>query len=139
MNPVIKDQWVQALRSDEYEQGRDTLHRDGKFCCLGVLCDLAFKAGVTQRRLSEYPSEYRYGRFDGSEIEDRGDILPASVARWAGLNHPNPTVGVSEADLQLWGTGRQFRRVETIAHLSELNDSGKCTFSDIADIIEEQL
>ena len=32
--------WVEALRSGKYEQGRATLFADGKFCCLGVACDL---------------------------------------------------------------------------------------------------
>ena len=38
MDPEIKRQWVEALRSGKYEQGRLFLERDGKFCCLGVLC-----------------------------------------------------------------------------------------------------
>lgn len=33
--------WVAALRSGEYEQGRGRLCRDGKYCCIGVLCHLA--------------------------------------------------------------------------------------------------
>jgi len=32
--------WVNALRSGDYEQGQDYLCRDGKFCCLGVLCEI---------------------------------------------------------------------------------------------------
>ena len=32
--------WVEALRSDRYEQGRGFLCKNDKYCCLGVLCDL---------------------------------------------------------------------------------------------------
>ena len=39
MRPVVK-RWVDALRSGEYKQGRNFLERDGKFCCLGVLCEI---------------------------------------------------------------------------------------------------
>jgi hypothetical protein len=46
MNPELKDKWVKALRSGEYKQGRGTmkesrLFRKSRFCCLGVLCDVA--------------------------------------------------------------------------------------------------
>ena len=36
----LKDQWVAALRSGKYEQGRGLLLKDDKFCCIGVLCDI---------------------------------------------------------------------------------------------------
>lgn len=32
--------WVEALRSGKYEQGKGYLCRDGKYCCLGVLCEV---------------------------------------------------------------------------------------------------
>jgi hypothetical protein len=40
MNPEWKEKWVEALESGEYEQGQGCLNGSGKFCCLGVLCDL---------------------------------------------------------------------------------------------------
>ncbi len=49
MNPAIKAEWVAALRSGEYPQGRHWLENKGKYCCLGVLCDLAVKKGDLQR------------------------------------------------------------------------------------------
>lgn len=38
LDPIYKEQWIKALRSGEYEQGKGQL-KDGanKFCCLGVL------------------------------------------------------------------------------------------------------
>jgi len=41
MNEEVKNRWVEALRSGEYEQGADYLcSTDNKFCCLGVLVDI---------------------------------------------------------------------------------------------------
>lgn len=37
----VRELWVQALESGKYKQCRLNLkNKDGKFCCLGVLCDL---------------------------------------------------------------------------------------------------
>ena len=41
MDKELKAKWVKALRSGKYEQGRTHLHRDGHYCCLGVLLDVA--------------------------------------------------------------------------------------------------
>ena len=39
MTPELKAQWIAALRSGEYTQGRGALKTgDGGYCCLGVLC-----------------------------------------------------------------------------------------------------
>ena len=56
MKPEIQAEWVAALRSGEYKQGTGVLRSEAnEFCCLGVLCDLAVKAGVAvevqQKRL----------------------------------------------------------------------------------------
>jgi hypothetical protein len=37
----LKNRWVAALRSGEYEQGRLKLKVDDKYCCLGVLAEVA--------------------------------------------------------------------------------------------------
>lgn len=40
MNPKVKKEWVKALRSGKYIQGRFHLKKNDKYCCLGVLTDL---------------------------------------------------------------------------------------------------
>ena len=44
MKKSIRNKWLKALRSDEYEQGRGQLampvNEHDAFCCLGVLCDV---------------------------------------------------------------------------------------------------
>jgi hypothetical protein len=45
MDQDIKDKWLAALRSGEYVQGsgllRQTVGDTPKYCCLGVLCQVA--------------------------------------------------------------------------------------------------
>lgn len=41
MNKDIKKQWVDALRSGKYKQGKTRLKTcHGEYCCLGVLCEI---------------------------------------------------------------------------------------------------
>ena len=40
MNKEIKENWVAALRSDDYSQGTLYLCNRGRYCCLGVLADV---------------------------------------------------------------------------------------------------
>lgn len=40
MTPELKDEWTDALRSGEYEQGVGFLECGGLNCCLGVLADI---------------------------------------------------------------------------------------------------
>jgi hypothetical protein len=41
MNKKVKTKWLEALRSGKYKQGKARLKREGKYCCLGVLCDIS--------------------------------------------------------------------------------------------------
>jgi hypothetical protein len=123
MDEQIKADWVAALRSGEYKQGRMYLHSvDGEdhfFCCLGVLSDLAFKAGVTERTFRKGSTDcYSYG----TDAEWNTSVLPPNVSRWAGLGTKCDLTVVPRAA----GT------------LSQLNDYG-VKFEEIATIIEEEL
>lgn len=71
MDPEIKKLWVEALRSGEYEQGRDMLKdpADNKFCCLGVLCELS---GLTYEAANLVP--------------------PPEIVAWARLPDADPKV-----------------------------------------------
>lgn len=118
MNQTVKQKWVDALRSGNYEQGRNALRSsNNEYCCLGVLCDLAVKEGVAQERLLTYGSVSNY-YYDGANA-----LLPGSVIKWAGLDYP--AVSVVYNDKPVW--------------LNALNDAKGLTFDEIADLIEEQL
>lgn len=40
MNTKKLNQWITALRSGEYKQGKGYLKVDNEYCCLGVYCDV---------------------------------------------------------------------------------------------------
>lgn len=124
MNPEIKAQWVAALRSGEYRKGTGALRdSDDNFCCLGVLCDLAAKAGVGEWSGSG-PVRLGAIRFKGQgDLEWERDTLPLSVQAWSGLGRSNPVATIET------GEG---------VPLAELNDNG-AQFARLADLIEESL
>lgn len=101
--------WLTALRSGEYEQAKGYLETEEGFCCLGVACDVALKAGVNVVREVD-----DYGRvsYDGAAL-----TLPESVAEWLGFKRAEPRMGGDS--------------------LTYLNDHLNKTFSQIADHIEK--
>jgi len=112
MNPQIKQKWVSALRSGEYQQTRNYLRTDNRFCCLGVLCDLYIKENNVEWEPSIYSDAYMF--------QNMVAALPLSVIEWSGVEGYNPLVN------------------DEIGTLAGLNDSGS-TFEQIADVIEKQL
>jgi hypothetical protein len=77
--------WINALTSGEYEQGTGLLRREVdavseaeryQYCCLGVLCDLAMKAGM-------------HGQWSNGGMEDdfglHDDFAPNHVLQMVGL------------------------------------------------------
>jgi hypothetical protein len=119
MNRRVKKKWVEALRSGEFEQGQGALCRDGKYCCLGVLSELAVREGEAERWEGIASERTLFGRKRGDRSSS---FLTSSVMRWAGLDTIDPQVTYE-------GEGD---------YLSSLNDSGR-TFPEIADLIEAQL
>lgn len=119
----IAEQWTAALRSGDYTQTKSYLNKDNTFCCLGVLCDLAEKAGIvkkTSEGCDEGCCPVLY-----TAVDDDGDsssyALPLAVREWSGINSLE---------------GELTHKVDNYACLISINDSGNYTFDDIADIIE---
>jgi hypothetical protein len=130
VNPEIKKAWVEALRSGEYTQARGALCRTedtsddetgradkAGYCCLGVLTDLAVKAGVVQWSPEPRAPELQ-AVMDGTG--SWYSLTPPQVVTWAGLDRADPKVG-PEGE-----------------RLSGLNDFGE-DFEKIAKLIEEEL
>lgn len=123
MNPEIKQRWVTALTDGSRTQGRQRLKRaDGPMCCLGVLCDLAEQDGIVVSRRLDGNSSWIYRSVTDARDESRV-YLPDAVMKWAGLSSVEPFVDYDE---------RRFS-------LTELNDHYQLTFSQIAEIINNQL
>lgn len=133
MKAWIRTKWLQMLRSGDYKQGSNWLNADGKFCCWGLLCEIAVEDGVVRR-------------------EDNGDSLTgAGLMRYVWVADPEkgPSVGMPTNDILGWaGLHVPYPDViglvsHLVTHpsttwtgtLDEMNDQG-IPFAVIADIIE---
>lgn len=145
MRRETRDAWADALESGEYQQTKEVLTRlgdDGKpigYCCLGVLCDLAVKAGVIGEPgvgdISGVDDDdvipcLRYGPSDDEDGAYSETDLPAAVIAWAGLHVTltnGQAVGVSDPVLVDEGG---------IKHSAATwNDSCRADFAQIASMV----
>lgn len=124
MNADVKSRWIAALESGDYQQGTGYLKKQGpadprpRYCCLGVLCELALAEGVITEVDTSVRSE------DGASFTYfAGDcaLPPPEVWEWAGLESKFGVYGQ-------WSTDT----------LTYANDRGQ-TFIEIAGIIREKL
>lgn len=123
MNANAK-KWVAALRSGEYKQDIGYLRREGKYCVLGVACDLAVKDNIiTQIKCC-----------DGSYSYDSHSYLPSNkVQEWIGLRSNNGEFNKCNS-YTLEGNLIDFT---SKCSLSAMNDSF-VDFNDLADLIESE-
>jgi hypothetical protein len=120
MKSEIKELWIDALISGEYEKGTGALREDDTFCCLGVLCDLHRKQSVGAK----------WVKFEGKHMYlGVNSYLPDEVAIWAGLEEHQDSYNPGYLDKD---SG------EGLTRLSELNDDG-VPFVKIAEIIRDKL
>lgn len=135
MDSRVKEMWLHALRSGEYKQGRNFLRDGDRYCCLGVLCDLAESHGIVESRHltvreiedlanRDQREDEPFGYYSEPQeyIHDDAIQLPVAVQAWAGLQTADPLVP--------HGSGR--------ITLANLNDRGH-SFTEIADVIEQGL
>ena len=125
MKPEIKEMWIEALLSDDYQQGKHNLCQDNNdgsksWCCLGVLTDLAIKNGVSidiERSLDD-SNVYTF--------DNEAEGLPRAVREWSGIDtgsaqYSPPSIDDDDA---------------LTCSLAEENDDG-LTFEEIVEIIRE--
>lgn len=124
MKIEVAKKWVKALRSGKYKQTTGALCEDGKYCCLGVLCEVAIKDGVKIKReeLTDGGGDVYQVLFGGST-----GTLPDRVAKYAGMSKDKTveTAPFEEVDASLED------------QLVTLNDTEKYSFKKIATFIEK--
>ena len=111
LKPEIKELWCAALESGEYQQSRGSLYSAQGFCCLGVLGNLAVKAGVAEWKTVRENIPKPLVTNSGASL---GHILP-EVLEWACIlkeydkydgafflpdSHPRPYLTLAEANDQ---------------------------------------
>lgn len=114
----VRKLWVEALESGKYKQGKMCLKRTDeegdRYCCLGVLCDLAAKHGICGEFRDDYAGNWV---FDYKKYAP-----PTSVLNWAGL----------ESDIGIFGSyGPQQ------SSLAGINDNSS-DFSAVIEIIKSE-
>lgn len=105
----VAQAWVKALRSGKYRKGTGQLKTDkGRYCCLGVLCELAVKAGVVESFRPDDGNLYSYRK----------------ITKWSGLSTSNGDIDDGKGlDLTDYNDGSGTRPK---------------SFAKIADLIESQ-
>ena len=134
MKQEIKELWINALLSGEYQQGTGLLcnaETNGEkfWCCLGVLTDLAIKNGVDLDISMGHDMRHPNAIYFNGEAEK----LPVKVQEWSGLNS---LLGhYSYEDINDF----DYEEPETVAMLettlAEDNDEG-ASFEELARTIE---
>lgn len=120
LDPEVKARWVEALRSERYEQGAGYLRAaEDMYCCLGVLCDL-----IAPDEWSDEPSPVANAYTHGGPAEAM--TMPPLTVQYQAIGRPIPD------------PVHPPRIVSAIQHLASVNDAGG-TFDLIADLIERYL
>jgi hypothetical protein len=142
LKPEVKAAWLEALRSGRYTQGQGYLTTitggERLDCCLGVLCDVAIRAGLPVDVQSS-PARQQILKYDGQE-----GLLPLSVYRWATIDGyaSDPDSASYDIDVDVpnpsYDPDDEDDDATFSATLSERNDGGD-DYDDIADLIENQL
>ncbi len=137
MKPEIKEMWIQALESGEYQQGHRALHPGDNFCCLGVLCDLYRKATGLGKWTEQVRKFTESSAYSGKEVVFESgsitatDVPPGPVIQWAFSD-------LTENENEHWFQTDYSKTPNAFQTLAFQNDSGH-SFSSIANIIREKL
>jgi len=125
------DAFLTALRSGDYKQGHHKLEsRDGSFCCLGVVSNLASEAGAVERK------ELDYG---GIFYDTSSGALSLRVADWIGLPKSHRVHGETSCDVPFFKQGFDNNDDDKRVHTAiGWNDSLGKSFAEIADAFEAE-
>lgn len=131
MNKEFKKEWVAALRSGEFNQGVGALSLNGKYCCLGVACELLHRKGLIPKRVSEKSGNIVY-----YGVTESSALLPMDVQQFMGVigNSPMVFIPLTQESFENMLHNHLGKHVD----VSTLNDN-QVSFKNIADLIESSL
>lgn len=128
MDAELKNKWVSALRSGDYEQGMDSLRTvKGEFCCLGVLCDILWPDQWARDGHGDRPEETWWNEGNGRSFYYLTDSTMAEL----GLDEET----VDDTQVRAAAEGDYLSLAGYFAHLNDLGAS----FDEIADAIEKKV
>ncbi len=107
----LRQEWIKALENGEWKQGKYTLKKEDKFCCLGVVCELYRRKTNQGEWVVSSLEEGREGFNLGKETVD--EYLPESLMISLGLTIAQTT------------------------HLATCNDDYNMDFVEIANKIKD--
>ena len=136
MNSIeLRERWIKALRSDKYEQTQSRLRDAHGYCCLGVLCDVIMKETkseleweLDEDKNTYYLGDIHYGGLPTTYQQMMGLITDEGEIELNLIKNESTAIRLKEYEA---GTSRRVI-------LTVLNDSGKWSFEDIADLIENE-
>ena len=111
MNKIAKKTLLKALRSGKYKQIKQQLYKDGGYCCLGLLCEVAYDGEWTKKNST-------WGFYDPNFL-NKYSMFHDSLLAWFLLHLFEMT------------DKEQMK-------LASMNDDGK-SFKEIADYIDKNL
>lgn len=125
--------FVAALRSGEFQQGRNKLEKnvDGVVvhCCLGVACRVALANGV-EMEITSKPDAFTRDAI--TSFHGNSSFMPPKVSQWLGLAGSG-----SDYDKTGWPENPALVAEDGVEYsASVLNDERLYTFDQIADAFE---
>ena len=123
-------EWIAALRSGKYKQGRQLLCNEGRFCCLGVLADIS---GVPKL------NKYQEGQLNETYMFNIPGVEQADwkQAAWSMIPIPLWPTFLEDLDLSVMVPAMDEYGCDTLHNrLTRMNDDG-FSFNEIANYIEE--
>ena len=120
---AIYEVWLAALRSGQYEQGRNYLELNGKFCCLGVLCHVLHQRPELGIEMDRFVT--------------RNGAAVYSIHTSSQYRNSVPNLVVYELGLLTAIPSEVHRAVDAV--LVDLNDGNGASFAEIAQFIESSV
>jgi len=86
MNKKLAKKWAEALESGKYEQTRNYLKCNGKYCCLGVLFDVVFPEETQGQYLIQWDDKIYLKNSKADEVHTKFEMNNDEMREFADAN-----------------------------------------------------